>query len=144
LKVEGPVKLKERLAELRRERGLTLRQLRNDIEERTGDRLSISYLSELERTDGVPSVETLARISAGYGLSLYDLLAPVDSPVDFSGRGSGARYPKALQALKERGELDEEWLETLSRIEYRGRRPRTEEEWLAIHAMLRAFIGQKG
>jgi XRE family transcriptional regulator, regulator of sulfur utilization len=144
MKGEAPVKLKDRLAELRRERGITLRRLRDDIEERTGEKLSISYLSELERTDGVPSVETLARISAGYGMSLYDLLAPVDAPVNFSGRGSGAQYPKTLQALKEKGKLDEEWLETLSRIEYRGRRPRTEEEWLAIHAMLRAFIGRNG
>lgn len=138
------MKLRDRLAELRRERGLTLRELRDRISERTGEKLSISYLSELERTDAVPSVETLAKVSAGYGMSLYDLLAPVDSPVDFSGKGTEARYPKALRTLKEKNEIDEDWLETLARIEYRGRRPRTEDEWLAIYRMLRAFIGPKG
>ncbi len=137
------MKLRDRLAELRRESGFTLRELRDGIHERTGEKLSISYLSELERMDAVPSVETLAKVSAGYGMSLYDLLAPVDSPVDFSGRGSEARYPKSLRALKEKGEVDEEWLETLARIEYRGRRPRTEDEWLAIYRMLKAFIGPK-
>ncbi len=135
------MKLRDRLAELRMERGFTLRELRDSIHERTGEKLSISYLSELERTDVVPSIETLAKVSAGYGMSLYDLLAPVDSPVDFSGKGSEARYPKALRTLKDKGEVDEEWLETLARIEYRGRRPRTEDEWLAIYRMLKAFIG---
>lgn len=135
--------LRDRLAELRRERGFTLRTLRDGIQERTGEKLSISYLSELERTDAVPSVETLAKVSAGYGLSLYDLLAPVDSPVDFSGKGTEARYPQALVTLKENGQIPEDWLDTLARIEYRGRRPRTEDEWLAIYRMLRAFIGPK-
>lgn len=135
------MKLKHRLAELRRERGITLRELRERIRERTGEKLSISYLSELERTDTIPSVKTLARVAAGYDLSLYDLLAPVDSPVDFSGRGSDARYPEALRALKEKGQIGEEWLETLARIEFRGWRPRTEAEWLAIYSMLNAFIG---
>lgn len=135
------MELKHRLAELRRECGITLRELRERIRERAGEKLSISYLSELERTNIVPSVETLARVAAGYELSLYDLLAPVDSPVDFSGRGSDAQYPEALRALKDNGQIDEEWLETLARIEFRGRRPRTESEWLAIYSMLNAFIG---
>ncbi len=137
------MKLRDRLAELRRERGFTLRKLRDNIQERTGEKLSISYLSELERTNAVPSIDTLAKVSAGYGMSLYDLLAPVDSPVDFSERGSEARYPKALRTLKNNDEIDEEWLETLARIEYRGRRPQTEDEWLAIYRVLRAFMGPK-
>lgn len=138
------MRLRDRLSELRKERGMTLRQLRDSIEEQTGANLSISYLSELERTDVVPSIDTLGKISAGYGMTPYDLLAPVDSPVDFSGRGSDAQYPKALRTLKDKGEVEEEWLETLARIEYRGRRPRSEEEFLAIYRVLRAFIGEKG
>lgn len=135
------MKLRDRLAELRREKNITLRELRERIEEHTGEKLSVSYLSELERMDAVPSVETLARVAAGYDLSLYDLLAPVDSPVDFSGRGSNAQYPEALRKLKESQEIDEEWLETLARIEFRGLRPQTEAEWMAIYSMLNAFIG---
>jgi len=72
----------DRTAELRKERGLTLRDLRNLIEEQTGTRLSISYLSALERSQAVP--EILARLARGYQLSLPDLLAPVDAPVDFA------------------------------------------------------------
>lgn len=137
------MELRHRLAELRRERGITLRELRERIHERTGTRLSISYLSELERLDTVPSVETLGRVAAGYDLSLYDLLAPVDSPVDFSGGATHAQYPAALQKLIESGEIDEEWAKTLARIEFRGRRPESEAEWRAIYSTLNAFIGSK-
>ncbi len=135
------MELKHRLAELRRERKMTLRELRERISERTGTRLSISYLSELERLDTVPSVETLARVAAGYEMSLYDLLAPVDSPVDFSGGTTDAQYPAALRSLIEKEQIDEEWAKTLSRIEFRGRRPSTEAEWMAIYSTLNAFIG---
>jgi transcriptional regulator with XRE-family HTH domain len=137
------MELRHRLAELRRERDITLRELRERINERTGTRLSISYLSELERLDTVPSVETLGRVAAGYDLSLYDLLAPVDSPVDFSGGATRAQYPAALRELIENGEIDEEWAKTLARIEFRGRRPESEAEWRAIYSTLNAFIGSK-
>jgi transcriptional regulator with XRE-family HTH domain len=135
------MELKHRLAELRRERSITLRELRERISERTGTQLSISYLSELERLDTVPSIETLGRVAAGYDLSLYDLLAPVDSPVDFSGGVTHAQYPATLRALLEKKEIDEEWARTLSRIEFRGRRPHSEAEWRAIYSTLNAFIG---
>ena len=137
------MELRHRLAELRRERAITLRELREQISDRTGERLSISYLSELERLDTVPSVETLGKVAAGYDLSLYDLLAPVDSPVDFSGVATDAQYPAALRQLIESGEIDEEWARTLSRIEFRGRRPDSQAEWRAIYSTLNAFIGSK-
>jgi transcriptional regulator with XRE-family HTH domain len=134
------MRLSDRLRELRKERGLTLRELRDRIEERTGGKLSISYLSELERTDATPSVETLARVAGGYGISVQDLLAPVE----FFTVDSEARYPEALVALKDDGKIEEEWLDTLARIEFRGQRPQNTDEWLAIYSMLRVFIGHQG
>ncbi|MGI8856186.1 MAG: helix-turn-helix domain-containing protein [Thermomicrobiales bacterium] len=133
------MKLNDRLAELRREHGLTLRGLRDRIAERTGAQLSISYLSELERKDSLPSMEMLGRLARGYDVSLHDLLAPVDF---FSQDGSG-QYPKALGELVESGMISDEWAITLSRIEFRGRRPESEDEWQAIYSMLKAFIEPK-
>lgn len=133
------MKLKERLAELRREHGFTLRELRDRIAQRTNEHLSISYLSELERIDATPSVETLARVARGYDLSLQDLLAPVDF---FAGESAG-QYPQGLRALREQDAISEEWAATLARIEFRGHRPETEDEWRAIHAMLKVFIEPK-
>ena len=134
------MKLNERLRELRRERGLTLRELSEAIEKRTGERLSVSYLSELERKDAVPSVETLARIAGGYGVSLPEILAPVD----FYGGEIGSPYSKGLLQFKESRQLEDDWVETLARIEFRGRRPDTEDEWEAIYGVLRALIGKDG
>ncbi len=130
------MRLRDRLAELRKERGLTLREVRDLVQERTGDRLSVSYLSELERTESVPSVETLLRLCKAYGLTLNDLLAPVD----FFGDVSESRYPKELRNLAKRNQVPEEWAETLSRIEFRGQRPKSQDEWLAIYSVLKAFM----
>ncbi len=135
--------LQDRLAELRRERGLTLRQLRDRIAERTDERLSISYLSELERTGGFPSVETLARLARGYGLTLQQLLEPVEILNGGDGGNAAASYPAALRALHEQGRIDAEWAATLARIEFRGRRPETEDEWVAIHGVLKALLEPK-
>ncbi len=133
------MKLNERLAELRREASLTLRELRDRIESRTGERLSVSYLSELERTDNIPPLDTLARLAHGYDLTLADLLAPVD----FFDERTEASYPKSLREFIAQHQLDSEWAAVLSRIEFRGQRPDSDSEWQAIHAMLRAFLEPK-
>ena len=133
------MKLNERLAELRRESGLTLRELRDRIAGRTGDRVSVSYLSELERTDSVPPMDTLLRIAQGYDLTLGDLLAPVD----FFADPTEASYPRSLRAFMAKQPVEPEWASVLSRIEFRGQRPDTDSEWQAIYAMLRAFLEPK-
>jgi len=140
------MQLKDRLGELRRERGLTLRALRERVLARTGAVLSISYLSELERTDALPSLETLARLARAYDLSPQDLLAPVDLPAGDPARGDAgggdtlAQYPPGLRALIVRGTVTPEWAGALARIEFRGQRPRSEDEWQAIHGLLKAFL----
>lgn len=131
--------LKDRLAGLRKERGYTLKQLRDCIEERTGERMSISYLSELERTDASPPLETLVRVARGYGMSLQDLL----SPLDLYGPASDAQYPPGLRELRERYDVDPEMVATLSRIDWRGKRPETRDEWLAIYSVLKALLEPK-
>jgi len=144
------MRLKDRLAELRQDRGWTLRALRAHVLELTGAVLSISYLSELERTDALPSLETLARLAAAYSISPQDLLAPVDLPAGDhmpgggeAGGGDGdalAQYPPGLRALIARGLVTPEWAGSLARIEFRGQRPRTEDEWQAIYGLLKAFL----
>lgn len=138
------MRLCDRLAELRRESGITLRVLRERIEERTGEKLSVSYLSELERTDTYPSVETLARMARGYDLTLQELLAPVDFVEGATGeRAHSAGYPQGLRTLQEDGRIDAEWAASLSRIEFRGHRPETEAEWVAIYGVLKALLEPK-
>lgn len=133
------MKLNQRLAELRREEGLTLRELRERIEQRTGDRLSVSYLSELERSANVPPLETIARLAQGYDLTLADLL----DPVDLFDERTQASYSKSLRDFIAHQGLDSEWAAALSRIEFRGQRPDSDSEWQAIYGMLRAFLEPK-
>ena len=133
------MKLKERLAGLRSERDYTLKELRDRIEASTGTAISISYLSELERTDASPPLETLARIARGYGLSLQDLLAPVD----LYGMASDEQYPPALRELKEQYHVPDDMVATLSRLDWRGKRPETVAEWLAIYSVLKALLEPK-
>jgi transcriptional regulator with XRE-family HTH domain len=126
------MELRDRLATLRKERGYSLRELRGRIERETGEKMAISYLSSLERVGGAPSIETLTHIAAGYGLSVNALLAPVD----LTGELSEDRYPQSLLDFVRTRGLDEDWLDALSSVQYRGERPDTEEEWAAVYGVL--------
>jgi transcriptional regulator with XRE-family HTH domain len=132
------MELRERLATLRRARGYTLRELRDRIQLFSGERMSVSYLSELEHEPTAPSVEILSRLAKGYEMTLRELLEPVaidTEPVQVS-------YPPSLVAFVRGRNLSEQWLETLSRIEYRGKRPETVEDWNAIYSVLRLTMAR--
>lgn len=133
------MELKDRLAQLRHERKYTLRELRDRIEQETGERMSFSYLSSLERIGGTPSIETLMQIAAGYGLSLQALLAPVA----FDDRLTDGRYPQSLLDFAEREGLSRDWLDTLASIQFRGVRPQSVDEWAAIYGVLNVLPSRK-
>lgn len=126
------MELKDRLAALRRARGYTLRELRERIERETGAVMAISYLSALERVDRAPSVDTLGQIAAGYGMTLSELLAPVS----VAGRVAVPQYSAGFDAFAARRNLSADEKEELWRIQYRGTRPETEEEWELLYATL--------
>jgi XRE family transcriptional regulator, regulator of sulfur utilization len=133
------MKLHERLAELRREHRITLRELRERIRAHADQDLSISYLSELERTETAPSLKTLTSVAAGYGISVGALLAPVGA--ESLEQSSG--LPNGLRTLAEEGALSQDWIETLARIEFRGVRPESQDEWQAIYGVLKALMEPK-
>lgn len=115
---------------------MTLRQLQERIKGRADKDLSISYLSELERTETAPSLKILTAIATGYGLSVGALLAPVGT----EGLVLGSGLPKGLQELADLDVLDQDWIETLAKIEFRGVRPDSRDEWQAIYGVLKALI----
>lgn len=124
------MQLNTRLREIRRQRGNTLL----DVAKAT--KLSVSYLSDLERGRTQPSLETLHKLATHYELAFADLLAGVD--------GTGAQTRQALApglaTLIERGTISEEIASDLNRIELRGRRPRDEEEWHQLYLYLNLLI----
>jgi transcriptional regulator with XRE-family HTH domain len=134
------MELNERLAALRRSRGYSLRELRERIERETGETMAISYLSELERLDGTPSVDVLTRIAGGYGMTLRELLEPVTLDV----APSGPNYSPVFQAFANNRNLNETEKEELWRVVYRGNRPETEEDWELLYATLNAIDKRRG
>jgi len=126
--------LAERFRELRKERGWRLK----DVAEVTG--LSIPYLSDLERDRTNPSLETLRTLAEAYGMTVHDLMAPVD----FYGQRTAAALPRGLAELLEDpvlgAELTPDWVETLSRIELRGKRPESKRDWYEIYLHLKRVL----
>lgn len=127
--------LRERLAELRKARGFTLRELRERIQDRTGERMSVSYLSELERLEMTPSVEVLTRIAMGYDMTFQDLIGPIE----LGDLAPPSHYPQSLQEYARLVDISDEDLAALSRVEFRGHRPSSVDEWRLLHSTLMMF-----
>jgi XRE family transcriptional regulator, regulator of sulfur utilization len=128
------MKLHERLRELRQERGQRLK----DVSEIAG--ISIPYLSDLERGRTNPSLETLQTLAGSYGISVHDLL----EPVEFYGEQTESALPKGLAELVADpvlgAQISGDWVNSLSRIELRGKRPQTKEDWYDIYRNLKRIL----
>lgn len=124
------MKLGDRLREVRRARAMTLAQVADVV------KLSVSYLSDLERGRTNPSMDTLEQLAACYGLPAIDLLANVDGWDTPSPEG----FAPGIASLVAKDEIDLETARDLNRIELRGKRPQTEDEWLELYAYLRRMI----
>lgn len=128
------MELHERLKELRSDRQLTLKELA----ERSG--LSVSYLSDIERGRTVPTLATLEAISNALTVTVVDFL----SGVDFAGEITDASLPGGLVELRDDptygSQLTPEWIETLSKIQMRGKRPETKDDWLMLFLQLKRIL----
>lgn len=76
----------ERLRDLRGSCGWRLRDARAAIERETGHAVALGYLSDLEKDRKSPTLATVARIAAGYGMDAQQLLRPVDLDARVAGR----------------------------------------------------------
>lgn len=128
------MKLGDRIRELRKSKGETLK----DISDRT--KLSVSYLSDIERGRTKPSLQTLDTIAEHFGISVTDLL----SGVEFAGIQTDNALPPGLAELindPEYGsDIDNSWRELLMKINLRGKRPQTKKEWLELFLYLKRIL----
>jgi XRE family transcriptional regulator, regulator of sulfur utilization len=128
------MKLQDRLKELRSARDLTLKE----VAERTG--LSVSYLSDIERGRTTPTLNTLELVAEALEISVIDFLAGVD----FAGELTDAHLPPGLADLMQDDEYGQEitpeWVDTLSKIQMRGKRPQTKREWLELYLHLKRIL----
>jgi transcriptional regulator with XRE-family HTH domain len=124
----------QRMREKRREKELTLKQLAD----RTG--LSVTYLSDVERDQTQPSLKTLGVVAQGLDLSTTDLMAGVDA----LGESTELALPAGLRELCDdpawKEQLTEDWQKTLVKLDYRGKRPQTKQEWRDVFISLRHVL----
>lgn len=124
------MQLKDRLREIRQKQGATLLQVAEAV------KLSVSYLSDLERGRAKPSLDTLERLAAYYKMSVADLVSGIGGWGSHSVEG----LAPGIIALLEKKEIDEREAQDLNRIELRGKRPQTEEEWRILYQNLQFIM----
>ena len=114
----------ERLKELRKNQRITLRQLA------LKSKVSKAYLSQLENERfSNPSTEIITKLCYALGVSVGVILGLENNPTITL---SKVNVPLNLITLAEEEKLNEEELSMLSGISYKGKQPKSIEDWRAV------------
>lgn len=125
------MELAERLAQLRSEQGLSLSEIARRAH------VSKAYLSQLEHgASKQPSYEILIRVATALGVSVSKLSG---QPAVWE-PGEAAPLPTALRAFADEAGLPDADVSMLSRIHFRGKRPREPDDWAHIYETIRRTI----
>ena len=127
--------LHERLKEMRRARGLTLKELA------ARSHLSVSYLSDLERGRTTPPLPTLETLAVALEMTVLDLLTGVEFAGEQTNAGLAPGLAELLDDPEYRPELTQEWVQLLGKIQLRGKRPQSKREWLELYLHLKRVLG---
>jgi len=112
---------------MRTRKGLTLTELATEAG------ISKAYLSQIENGQvSKPSAQTLYRISRVLGTSVAALLGEITHDGE-----RRVRIPKALDEFAQEQQLDEDDVQMLARIRFRGRQPRTADDWRFLYEALK-------
>lgn len=129
------MRFKDRVRELRSLRNLTLKQL----SEKTG--LSVSYLSDVERGNTNPSLNTIEVIAQALEISVQQLITGVElaEELDVNTLPEGLR--EFIEDERYVHQLNDDWISLLNQIQMRGRRPKTKDDWLEVYLHLKRILG---
>lgn len=132
---EEKIRVGARIHDLRESRGLSIAELAR----KSG--VAKSYVSQLESGEADnPSLEAVRKIAAGLGVRVSDLIGEEES-----GEPRAGKLPPGLEAFRRsagrRGmPLAPEDVDMLLGLQYRGRRPETEEDFAFLyHAIKRTL-----
>lgn len=143
----------DKLRMLRKKKKLTLLDVRNLLIAKFGRdaALSVPYLSEIERSITTPSLKSLEKLADVFGLSLGELLSGVEQKQEslqekfkkLPHKSAVAFMSFMTNLSKVEGEvLNENWMNTLLKIEYKGKYPEDVEEWMDIYRFLKRILNK--
>ncbi len=128
--------LGQRIKQRREELNISL----NQLSEKSG--VAKGWLWEIENEkrskDIKPSADTLFKIAEALGTSAADLLGKKIQ------QNTKRSIPSTLRQFAQRYDLTNADMEMLARIEFRGEKPDTEEDWQYIYESIRRTILGKG
>ena len=125
------MKLGQQLRSLRKEKNLTLKDLSELAD------LSVPYLSDMERGAVNPSVESLKKVAEAFNMTVRDILSGVEK----LGESGYSSYPEGFESfLKDPDfseEINDEWIDFLMNMKFRGIQPTSKREWIELYLNLR-------
>jgi transcriptional regulator with XRE-family HTH domain len=131
------MKLAENLKRLRMQKQLSQPELADKAE------VSKGYIYMLESGEMAnPSLEKLLQISKALDCTIADLVGHPKAAVKAD---AAVEIPEALQEFAKRmkregNPLDETELKSLAHTQYRGRRPRTADDWAYVYRFLKQTL----
>lgn len=131
------MKLGERLRLIRKERRKTLKDLSQEA------KLSLSYLSDMERGVVNPSIETLQKVAKVYKMKLTELFIGVEDMDESTLENYPPGFSDFLDDDNYKNEINDDWKELLLGINFRGTQPSSKREWTELHLYLRRILSPK-
>ena len=121
--------LADQIRKCRTEQGLSLSELARR------SKISKGYLSQLEKklVGPRPSADILFRIAFALGISMGTLLEKQITQIN----EELTDVPEGLRNFAYAEQLTEEEIRMLARIEYRGHRPRTIDDWKFLYEAIK-------
>ncbi len=130
----GNMNLGNVLRRLRKSQNLTLAEVSD------ATKLSVSFLSDVERGRTRPSLDTLEKLAASYKVSVNSILKETEPGTSTDERSYPPGFDEFLQAIG--GELEEEKKEFLLQAENRSHRQvKTKEDWMQLYYSLKSTLG---
>lgn len=108
-----------------------------DVAKETG--LSVSFLSDMERGQTRPSIETIRKLAAYYEVSIDELLVDQTNPAIHEQE----MLPAGLQKLTKEMNIEPDILDLMLTVEQRAKRqPVTDEDWKGYYYSLKTLLGR--
>ena len=116
-----------RLRRLREEKKWSL----SDLAEKAD--VSRSYIAQIEAGESEPTQAKIIQLANALGALPSELMGEEPANINIT---------DSLRKFAETANLGTADIQMLARIEYRGKRPSTVEEWKAIYAVIKGMLGE--